>query len=270
LFSVNDFALRPYLLAETGARQSSCRVKAIGTVESELKVENYTGRYGSKEWIGSEPASTIPTRKPDLELESNAFKINSLNSPECDNESKIPVAVSENFHLDFITTNSRIAENELATEDSKKEQKLDLANQSHELVDLSFSVNTELFDIPPGRDLKGLDNDDCNHKMISLCEECPTVPEGPSVIHSVTKLSGPKKAKISQMYTVAPVLQTPSKSLGQTKIVNTYKRKQHCQRDHPSVRIAQKSHKNSKDICVQERRGNSTSISAQVSSHLHL
>ncbi|XWS49160.1 hypothetical protein CRYUN_Cryun13aG0139900 [Craigia yunnanensis] len=273
LVLVNNIVLNSCLLAESGARQLSCKVEGIENVESEMNLEDYMRRDVSKELVASEPEvePIVPTGKPDHEIETKAAKINRIYSPECDEQRNISVVVGGKFYVDFTTKNFKIADNEMTAEDSKKEEKLDLASKRQGVEDLSPSFNISLSNIPPERDLKSLDEDNCNHKMPSLGEEHLIVPAGASVIHSVTKLSVPmeqlsepsEKAKTNQRYKVAPVLQIPNKSLGHAKVVNTYKRKQHCERNHLSARTAQKSTQNHKNIYVKERRGNSTSISSQ-------
>ncbi|OMP07245.1 hypothetical protein COLO4_07512 [Corchorus olitorius] len=273
-FLVNNIVLKPYLLAETSARQLSCNVKGIENVESEMNVEEYMEGSVSKELVASEPEpeSAIPTGKPDHELESKVVKSSPLDSLESDYQSKLSIVAREIFRVDHITKNFRVAENEVIAEGSRRLEKHDLASQSQKSVEVSPSINIgPPSNIPPERDLKGLDEDNCNHKMPTLGEEYPTVPQGASVMHSVIELSDPKehllqtslKMKTSQRYMVAPELETPSKSLGHTKIVNTYKRKQHFERDHPSIHAVQKSNQKPKDTSVKERRGNSTSILSQ-------
>ncbi|XP_007039704.2 PREDICTED: uncharacterized protein LOC18606179 [Theobroma cacao] len=273
LFLVNNIVVNPYFLAETSARQLSCKVEGIENVESEVSVEDFMQRNVSIELAASEPEpeSTVPTAKPDHELEVKAVKIPPVYSTECDKQSNISVVVGGKFNVDCTTTNFRIADNEVIPEDSKKEEKLDLVSQSQGALDLSPSFNIDLNEVPPERDLESLDKDNCYHRMPSLAGEHLIVPAGASVIHSVAKISVSKeqlaepsvKAKTNQRYMVAPVMQTPGRSLGHTKVVHTYKRKLHGERDHLSVRAAQKSNQNHRDIYVKERRGNSTSISSQ-------
>ncbi|XWS38641.1 hypothetical protein CRYUN_Cryun19dG0148300 [Craigia yunnanensis] len=271
-FLVNNIVLNPCLFTESSARQLNCKVKGIENVESEISVEDYKRRNVSKELVASEPEAepTFPTRKTVHEIEIKAVKINPIYSPNFDEQSSISAVVGGKFYVDCTTTNFRIADNEVTAEDSKKEKKLDLGSKKQGVEDLS-PFNVGLSNFPPERDLKSIDEDNCNYKMPSLGEEHPTIPAGTSVIHSDTKLSVPKeqlsepseKAKNIQSDVVAPILQTTSKSLGHTKVVNTYKRKQHRERDHLSVCTVQKSTQNHKDINVKERKGNCTSISSQ-------
>ncbi|XVF10909.1 hypothetical protein REPUB_Repub07fG0224000 [Reevesia pubescens] len=269
-FLVNNIVLNPYLLAESSGRQLSCKVKGTKNVESEINVEDYTLINISKELVACEPEAetTGPPGKPDHEIEIKAVKTNPIYSPECDEQGNISLVVGGKFYVDCTTTNFRIADNEVTAEGSNKKEKLDLLSKRQGVEDLSPSFNISLSNVPPESYLKSLGEDNCNP---SLAQEHPFAPAGASVIHSVTKLSVPReqlselseKLKTNQRYPVAPVLQTPIMSLGHTKVVNTYKRKQHGERDHLSVRTVQKSTQNHKDINDKEIRGNSTYISSQ-------
>ncbi|XVF13468.1 hypothetical protein REPUB_Repub08aG0210300 [Reevesia pubescens] len=268
---VNNIVLNPCLLPESSAKQLDCKVEGIGNVESEMNVEDYMRRNVNKELVARkpEPKPSVPTGKPDYEIETKAVSINHIYSPEFDEQSNILLGLGGNFYVDYSTKKFRIADNEVTAEGSKKEN-LDLASKKQGEY-FSPSINIGRSDIQPERDLKNLGEDNCNHKMPSLGEKHSTVPAGASVIDSVTKLPVPKeqlsepseKVKTNQRKMMAPILQTPSKSLGQTKVLNTYKRKQHGERDHLSVRPVQKSTQNHKDIYVKGKRGNSTSISSQ-------
>ncbi|XP_039028453.1 uncharacterized protein LOC120162360 [Hibiscus syriacus] len=138
------------------------------------------------------------------------------------------------FHMDFTVTYFRIADDEVAMEDSKKGEKFDLASRRQEVEDLSPSFNINLSDIPPEIDL---------NKMPSLGEECEIIPAAARVMHSVTEeqLTEPStKAKVNQRHVVPPVLQTLNKPLGSTDVVSTYKRR-HGVKDNLPSRAAQKS-----------------------------
>ncbi|XP_022737174.1 probable serine/threonine-protein kinase cdc7 [Durio zibethinus] len=272
-FLVNKIVPNPCLLAESSARQLSDKVKGIENVEREMNLGDYARRNVSKGLAASEPEPdpTVPTGKLDHEIDFKAYKINPICSRECDEQRNISLVVGGKVYVDCTTTNFRIADNEVTVEGSKKKEKLDFASKIKRVVDFSPLFNISLPNIPPERDLKRLGEDDCNHNMPSLGEEHPLVAAGAGVIRSITKLSVPReqpsepsqKENINQRYTMAPISQTPGKSLGLTKVVNTYKRKQHGERDHLSVHAVHKSTQNHKDIYVKERRGNSTTISSQ-------
>lgn len=214
---------------------------------------------------------TLRTKNTYHEMEIKA--VNPIHSPNCGEQNNASVVVGGNSYVDCATTNFRIADNEMTAESSKKEEKHDLGSKEQGVEDPLPLFNDGFSSVPPERDLKSLDVDNCIQDMPSLGEEHPTVPAGSSVVHSDTKLTVPKeklsetaeKTKNNQRYTMAPVLQNTSKSLGLDKVVNTYKRKQHCERNNLSVRTVQKPTDNYKDIYGKERKGNSTSISYQVS-----
>ncbi|XVF52536.1 hypothetical protein PTKIN_Ptkin05aG0026300 [Pterospermum kingtungense] len=217
-----------------------------------------------------EAEATVPTRKTDHEMEIKA--VNPICSQNCDEQSNVSVVVGGNFYVDCCApTNFRIADNEVTAETSKKEEKCDQGSKEQGVEDLLPSFNDGFSNVTPERDLKSLDEDKCNQKMPSLGEEHPTVPAGASVVHADIKLSVPKeklsetleKAQTNQNCMVAPVLQNTSKSLARDKVVNTYKRKQHCERNILSVRTVQKPTHNHKEIYVKDRRGISASVSSQ-------
>ncbi|KAH1106457.1 hypothetical protein J1N35_010225 [Gossypium stocksii] len=257
-FWVNNIVPNPYSLAKPSARQLCCEVEGIKNAEIEMNMEDNTGRNASAELVASETEIKDSTANP-------------VYDPECDGHSNISVAVGAKLHMDDTATYFRTAEKNEAAEGSKKEEKLDLASKGKE-IDLSPSFDINLSNLPPGRDLETLDEGKCNHKMPSLrVVEYPTPPAGPSVMHSVAnpfvlkdRLSEPsEKAKTNQRYRVTPVRQNPSNSLGRTKVVNTYRRKQHGERDNLLVHVVQKSTQNQKDVCVEERRENSACVSSQ-------
>ncbi|MBA0740921.1 hypothetical protein Gogos_014104 [Gossypium gossypioides] len=226
-----------YLLTDdmsrmSSARELSYREEGIENVESKVNVEDYMLGNVSKELVGSKP-----------EVETKAVILNGINFPECAETSNIGVALGGKFYVDFTKRSFRTVDNELAVEDNKKEEKLDLVSRRQGVEDLSPPFNISLSDKPPERDLKSLDEGNCNHKMPSLGEELEIVPAASSVM--------------------PPVFQTPNKSLGDTNVVSTYKRKRYRVKDNLSARTAQKSTQNRKDIYVNERRANSTSISLQ-------
>ncbi|XP_039056966.1 cell division cycle 7-related protein kinase-like [Hibiscus syriacus] len=172
-------------------------------------------------------------------------------------KSNMSVVPGGNFRMDFTVTDFRIADVEVAMEDSKKEEKFDLTSRRQEVEDLSPSFNINLSHIQPEIDL---------NKMPSLGEECEIISTAASVMHSVTEeqLTEPSaKAKANQRHVVPPVLQTLNKPLGGINVVSTYKRRRHGVKDNFPSRTAHKSIQNQKHIDVKERRGNSTSISFQ-------
>ncbi|XP_012488805.1 uncharacterized protein LOC105801975 isoform X2 [Gossypium raimondii] len=226
-----------YLLTDdmnrmSSARELSYREEGIEDVESKVNVEDYMLGNVSKELVGSKP-----------EVETKAVILNGINFPECAETSNIGVALGGKFYVDFTKRSFRTVDNEVAVEDNKKEEKLDLVSRRQGVEDLSPPFNICLSDKPPERDLKSLDEGNCNRKMPSLGEELEIVPAASSVM--------------------PPVFQTPNKSLGDTNVVSTYKRKRYRVKDNLSARTAQKSTQNRKDIYVNERRANSTSISLQ-------
>ncbi|PPD67916.1 hypothetical protein GOBAR_DD35215 [Gossypium barbadense] len=221
-----------YHLTDDMSRMSSAREEGIENVESKVNVEDYMLGNVSKELVGSKP-----------EVETKAVILNGINFPECAETSNIGVALGGKFYVDFTKRSFRTVDNEVAVEDNKKEEKLDLVSRRQGVEDLSPPFNICLSDKPPERDLKSLDEGNCNRKMPSLGEELEIVPAASSVM--------------------PPVFQTPNKSLGDTNVVSTYKRKRYRVKDNLSARTAQKSTQNRKDIYVNERRANSTSISLQ-------
>lgn len=223
----------------SSARELGCREDGIEIVESKVNVEDYMLGNVSKELVGSKP-----------EVETKAVSLNGINFPECAETNNIGVALGGKFYVDFTTRSFRTVDNEVAMEDNKKEEKLDLVSRRQGVEDLSPPFNISLSDKPPERVLKSLDEDNCNHKMQSVGEELEIVAAASSVM--------------------PPVLQTPNKSLVDTNVVSTYKRRTYRVTDNLSARTAQKSTQNRKDIYVNERRANSSSISFQVSSPLHL
>lgn len=269
------------MLAKPSARQLFCEVEGIKNAEIEMNMEDNTGRNASEELVASEPeaAPTVPTGKIDHEAEIKVSTANAVYDPECDGHSNISVAVGAKLHMDDTATYFGTANNNEAAGGSKKEEKLDLASKGKEIEDLSPSFDINLSNLQHGRDLETLDEGKCNHKMPSLqVVEYSTPPAGPSVMHSVTKpfilkdqLSEPsEKAKTNQRYRVTAVRQNPSNSLGRTKVVNTYRRKQHGERDNLLVHAVQKSTQNQKDMYVEEKRENTACVSSQVSSGFHL
>ncbi|GMJ15081.1 hypothetical protein like AT4G16970 [Hibiscus trionum] len=251
LVSIKNTELNSCLLAESSAGQLSCKVEGIENVESKVNVQDYILGNASKEFVASEPIV-----EPVHEIETEAVKLNGINSPEFAEKSNMSKASVGKFYMDF-TANFRIAHDEVAMEDSKKEEKLDLASRRQRVEDLSPSFNINLSNIPSEIDL---------NKMPSLGEEWDIIPEAASVMHSVTEeqLTEPfAKAKTNQRHVVPPVLQTLNKSLGDTNVVSTYKRRRHDVKDNLSPRTVQKSIQNQKDMYVKERRGNTKSISFQ-------
>ncbi|KHG11087.1 Shaggy-related protein kinase iota [Gossypium arboreum] len=220
-----------YHLTDDMSRMSSAREEGIENVESKVNVEDYMLGNVSKELVGSKP-----------EVETKAVILNGINFPECAETSNIGVALGGKFYVDFTKRSFRTVDNEVDVEDNKKEEKLDLVRRQG-VKDLSPPFNISLSDKLPERDLKSLDEGNFNHKMPSPGEELEIVPAASSVM--------------------PPVLQTPNKSLGDTNVVSTYKRKRYRVKDNLSARTAQKSTQNHKDIYVNERRANSTSISLQ-------
>ncbi|KAG8476845.1 hypothetical protein CXB51_030155 [Gossypium anomalum] len=214
----------------SSARELSYREEGIENVESKVNVEGYMLGNVSKELVGSK-----------AEVETKAVILNGINFPECAEKSNIVVALGGKFYVDFSKRSFRQVDNEVAVEDNKKE-KLDLVRRQG-VEDLSPPFNISLSDKPPERDLKSLDEGNFNHKMPSLGEELEIVPAASSVM--------------------PPVFQAPNKSLGDTNVVSTYKRKRYRVKDNLSARTVQKSTQNRKDIYVNERRANSTSISLQ-------
>ncbi|TYG92428.1 hypothetical protein ES288_A11G030400v1 [Gossypium darwinii] len=190
-------------------------------------IENVESKVNVEDYMLGNVSKELVGSKP--EVETKAVILNGINFPECAETSNIGVALE-------------VLDNEVDVEDNKKEEKLDLVRRQG-VKDLSPPFNISLSDKPPERDLKSLDEGNFNHKMPSPGEELEIVPAASSVM--------------------PPVLQTPNKSLGDTNVVSTYKRKRYRVKDNLSARTAQKSTQNHKDIYVNERRANSTSISLQ-------
>ncbi|KAE8699889.1 Kinase superfamily protein, putative isoform 2 [Hibiscus syriacus] len=228
---VKNTELNSCLVAESSARQLSCKVEGIEKVESKVHGQDYMLGNVGKELVASEPIvePMFLNREPVRDIETTAVKHNGTDSPEFSEKNNMSVELGGKFYADFTATSFRIADNEMVMEDGKKEDKLDLTSRRQVVEDLSAPFNINL-----------------------------------SVMHSDTEEPDPSaKAKTNQRHVVPPVLQTPNKSLGDTKVVCTYKRRRHGVKDIVSVRTVQKSIQNPKDISVKERKGNSTFISFQ-------
>ncbi|KAL4353662.1 hypothetical protein GQ457_06G037500 [Hibiscus cannabinus] len=247
------------LLAESSARQISCKVEGIENVESKVNVQdNMLGNVG-KEFVATEPIveQIFLNGEPVHQIETKAVKLNCINTLEFAEMSSMSVALGGNFYVDFTAKNFRVADNEIVMEESKKEEKFDLTNRRQGVEDLSPSFNIDLSNIPPEIDL---------NKMPSLGEECEIIPAAASVMHSgmEEQLTEPSaKPKTNQRRLVPQVLQTTNKPLGDTDVVSTYKRTRHGVKNNLSARTVQKSVQNHKDICVKERRVQCRSISIQ-------
>ncbi|KAE8693899.1 Kinase superfamily protein, putative isoform 2 [Hibiscus syriacus] len=239
MVSVKNTELNSCLLAESSARQLSCEVEGTENVESKVHVQDYMLGHVSKKLVASEPIVEPMFLNGETvhDIETTSVKLDGINSPEFAEKSN----------------------NEMVLEDDKKEEKLNLASRRQVVEDLSPPFNINLSDILPKIDL---------NKMSSLGEECESLTEVASVMHSITEeqlTDSSAKAKTNQIqrHVVPPVLQTPNKSLGDTVVVSTYKRRRHGVKDNSSVCTVLKSIQNHKDISVKERRGNSISISLQ-------
>ncbi|XP_039011843.1 LOW QUALITY PROTEIN: uncharacterized protein LOC120140918 [Hibiscus syriacus] len=261
MVSVKNTELNSCLLAESSARQLSCEVEGTENVESKVHVQDYMLGHVSKKLVASEPIVEPMFLNGETvhDIETTSVKLDGINSPEFAEKSSMSVESGGNFFVDFTATNFRIADNEMVLEDDKKEEKLNLASRRQVVEDLSPPFNINLSDILPKIDL---------NKMSSLGEECESLTEVASVMHSITEeqlTDSSAKAKTNQIqrHVVPPVLQTPNKSLGDTVVVSTYKRRRHGVKDNSSVCTVLKSIQNHKDISVKERRGNSISISLQ-------
>ncbi|KAK8692887.1 hypothetical protein V6N13_070491 [Hibiscus sabdariffa] len=249
--------LNTCLLAESSAGQLSCKVEGNEIVEGKGNVQDYMVRNAGKELVTSEPMvePIFLTGEPVHETETEAVKLNGINSLEFAEKSNMSVVSGGKFYMDFSITNFKIADDEVAMEDNK--EKFDLASRRQGVEDISPSFNINLSNILPEIDL---------NKMPSLDEECEIIPAAASVMHSVMEeqLTKPfANAKINQRHVVSPTLQTLNKSLGDTNVVSTYKRRRHGVKDNLTAHTVQKSIQNQKDIYVKERRGNPTSISFQ-------
>ncbi|KAK8703206.1 hypothetical protein V6N13_021532 [Hibiscus sabdariffa] len=250
--------LNTCLLAESSAGQLSCKVEGNENVEGKVNMQDYMLRNAGKELVTSEPIvePIFLTGEPVHETETEAVKLNGINSLEFAEKSNMSVASGGKFYMDFTITNFKIADDEVAMEDNK-EEKFDLASRRQGVEDLSPSFNINLSNILHEIDL---------NKMPSLGEECEIIPAAASVMHSVTEeqLTKPfANAKTNQRHVVPPTLQTLNKSLGDTNVVSTYKRRRHGVKDNLTAHTVQKSIQNQKDIYVKERKGNPTTISFQ-------
>lgn len=276
---VNKLMLTPSMFAKSSAGLLTCKLKNLEYVEGDINASVFLQRKATRSLMACEldPGPALPDTILDHPVVCKDAKLNDLDLRRRANLNArcCPLEV-RNVNDASKATKIKKIENERIMEGQEEEEFVGSGSLKGETENLKHPFNTVLLDLSPENDSRMMNNVNSIDMVSSLNkEQKPTHLEtwavSPGADLSVAQKQLPKpSAKIKAIHKdgMAPRMHPLSKSLEQSKAVDSPKKKQQHRRVQTSVSMVQKLKHNNDDMHIKERRGSSTSVSPKVSSNL--
>ncbi len=276
---VNKLMLTPSMFAKSSAGLLTCKLKNLEYVEGDINASVFLQRKATRSIMACEldPGPALPDTILDHPVVCKDAKLNDLDLRRRANLNArcCPLEV-RNVNDASKATKIKKIENERIMEGQEEEEFVGSGSLKGETENLKHPFNTVLLDLSPENDSRMMNNVNSIDMVSSLNkEQKPTHLEtwtvSPGADLSVAQKQLPKlSAKIKAIHKdgMAPRMHPLSKSLEQSRAVDSPKKKQQHRRVQTSVSMVQKLKHNNDDMHIKERRGSSTSVSPKVSSNL--